>query len=73
MFCPGDVDRHFKTTWQVVGRVACCSDNAARESLFTLLQKDVFDRCFWTTVSNYASQFWIERTTSAAGRPDSNG
>ena len=39
-------------------------DNAARESFFALLQKNVLDRCSWTTRRqlSIAIVTWIERT-----------
>lgn len=32
-----------------MGRVGACADNAAMESFFSLLQKDVLDRQRWLT------------------------
>jgi transposase InsO family protein len=35
-----------------MGRVGACADNAAMESFFSLLQKNVLDRQRWTTGRN---------------------
>ncbi len=47
-----------------MGRVAAAGDNAAMESFFALLQKNVLDRRRWTTrsVLRYAIVTWIEHT-----------
>jgi putative transposase len=47
-----------------MGRVASCGDNAAMESFFSLLQKNVLDRRSWTTRDELriAIVTWIERT-----------
>lgn len=47
-----------------MGRVASAGDNAAMESFFSLLQKNVLDRRRWTTRSElrYAVIHWIEHT-----------
>ena len=47
-----------------MGRVASCGDNAAMESFFALLQKNVLDRRSWTTREQLriAIVMWIERT-----------
>lgn len=47
-----------------MGRVASCGDNAAMESFFSLLQKNVLDRRSWTTRDQLrlAMVTWIERT-----------
>lgn len=47
-----------------MGRVASCGDNAAMESFFSLLQKNVLDRQSWTTQQELriAIVTWIERT-----------
>ena len=47
-----------------MGRVASCGDNAAMESFFSLLQKNVLNRCTWTTRDQLrlAIVTWIERT-----------
>jgi transposase InsO family protein len=47
-----------------MGRVASCGDNAAVESFFSLLQKNVLNRRSWTTREELriAIVIWIERT-----------
>lgn len=47
-----------------MGRVAAAGDNAAMESFFALLQKNVLDRRSWTTHDQLriAIVTWIERT-----------
>ena len=47
-----------------MGRVASCGDNAAMESFFSLLQKNVLDRRSWATrqALRIAIVIWIERT-----------
>ena len=47
-----------------MGRVAAAGDNAAMESFFSLLQKNVLDRRRWRTRSelHYATVVWIEHT-----------
>lgn len=47
-----------------MGRVGACADNAAMESFFSLLQKNVLDRKRWTTRDELriAMVTWIERT-----------
>jgi len=47
-----------------MGRVGACADNAAMESFFALLQKNVLDRQRWTTRQDLrlAIVTWIERT-----------
>jgi transposase InsO family protein len=47
-----------------MGRVGTCADNAAMESFFSLLQKNVFDRKRWGNREELrlASVRWIERT-----------
>ncbi len=47
-----------------MGRVASCGDNAAMESFFALLQKNVLDRRSWGTRDELrlAIVTWIERT-----------
>ena len=47
-----------------MGRVASCGDNAAMESFFSLLQKNVLDRRPWATREELriAIVVWIERT-----------
>ncbi len=47
-----------------MGRVGACGDNAAMESFFSLLQKNVLDRQRWVTRDELriAIVTWIERT-----------
>ena len=47
-----------------MGRVDARADNAAMESFFALLQKNVFDRQRWSTREelHLAMVVWIERT-----------
>ena len=47
-----------------MGRVGACGDNAAMESFFALLQKNVLDRQRWSTREQLrlAIITWIERT-----------
>ncbi len=47
-----------------MGRVAAAGDNAAMESFFSLLQKNVLDRRPWRTRDDLriAIVTWIERT-----------
>lgn len=47
-----------------MGRVGACGDNAAMESFFSLLQKNVLDRQRWRTRDQLRSRIvnWIERT-----------
>jgi putative transposase len=47
-----------------MGWVASCGDNTATASFFSLLQKNVLDRSFWTTQEELriAIVTWIERT-----------
>jgi len=47
-----------------MGRVGACADNAAMESFFALLQRNVFDRQRWGTREELrlAIVIWIERT-----------
>ena len=47
-----------------MGRVGACGDNAAMESFFSLLQKNVLDRQRWTSREELrvAIVIWIERT-----------
>jgi len=47
-----------------MGRVGACGDNAAMESFFALLQKNVLDRQRWATRAELrlAMVVWIERT-----------
>jgi len=47
-----------------MGRVGACGDNAAMESFFALLQKNVLDRQRWATRQELrlAIVSWIEKT-----------
>jgi putative transposase len=47
-----------------MGRVGACGDNAAMESFFALLQRNVLDRRRWDTRAEltHAITIWIERT-----------
>jgi putative transposase len=47
-----------------MGRVGACGDNAAMESFFALLQKNVLDRRRWHTRDHLRLEIitWIERT-----------
>ena len=47
-----------------MGRVASCGDNAAMESFFSLLQKNVLNRRSWATREELriAIVTWTERT-----------
>jgi transposase InsO family protein len=47
-----------------MGRVGSAGDNAAMESFFSLLQKNVLDRQTWDTRDQFriAIVTWIERT-----------
>lgn len=47
-----------------MGRVGACGDNAAMESFFSLLQKNVLNRRPWATREQLrlAIVTWIERT-----------
>lgn len=47
-----------------MGRVGACADNAAMESFFSLLQKNVLDSQQWSTRADLRLAFvtWIERT-----------
>ena len=58
-----------------MGRVGACADNAAMESFFALLQKNVLDRQRWQTRDQLrlAIIFWIERTYHRRRRQDRLG
>ncbi|MBJ6634071.1 IS3 family transposase [Streptomyces sp. I5] len=59
-----------------IGRVGAAGDNAAMESFFSLLQKNVLDRRVWATREELriAIVTWIEGpTTDAADKPHSAG
>jgi transposase InsO family protein len=55
-----------------MGRVGACADNAAMESFFSLLQKNVLNRRRWTTRDQLrlAIVVWIERTYHRRRRQD---
>ena len=58
-----------------MGRVAACADNAAMESFFSLLQKNVLDRQRWGTREELrlAIVTWIERTYHRRRRQEGLG
>ena len=58
-----------------MGRVGAAGDNAATESFFSLLQKNVLNRRAWTTREDVriAIVTWIERTYHQRRRQDSLG
>ena len=58
-----------------MGRVGAAGDNAAMESFFSLLQKNVLDRRSWTTREELriAIVTWIERTYHRRRRQDRLG
>ena len=58
-----------------MGRVASAGDNAAMESFFALLQKNVFNRRRWRTRAElrHASVYWIEHTYNRRRRQRSLG
>lgn len=58
-----------------MGRVGACGDNAAMESFFSLLQKNVLDRRGWATREELriAIVTWIERTYHRRRRQDALG
>ena len=58
-----------------IGRVGAAGDNAAMESFFSLLQKNVLDRRGWATREELriAIVTWIERTYHRRRRPTSLG
>jgi putative transposase len=58
-----------------MGRVGACADNAAMESFFSLLQKNVLNRRRWPTRDHLrlAIVTWIERTYHRRRRQDSLG
>ncbi|MER3390911.1 MAG: integrase core domain-containing protein, partial [Microcella pacifica] len=57
------------------GRVGAAGDNAAMESFFSLLQKNVLNRRSWTTREQLriAIVIWIERTYHRRRRQASLG
>ena len=58
-----------------MGRVGAAGDNAAMESFFALLQKNVLDRRTWSTREELpiATVTWIERTYHRRRRQDGLG
>lgn len=58
-----------------MGRVGAAGDNAAMESFFSLLQKNVLDRRRWATRDQLriAIVRWIERTYHRRRRQDGLG
>jgi putative transposase len=58
-----------------MGRVGAAGDNAAMESFFALLQKNVLNRRTWTTRDELrlAIVTWIERTYHRRRRQDALG
>ncbi|GGL44225.1 hypothetical protein GCM10012283_28520 [Phycicoccus endophyticus] len=58
-----------------MGRVGACGDNAAMESFFSLLQKNVLDRRPWATREQLriAIVTWIDRTYPRRRRQDALG
>ncbi len=58
-----------------MGRVGACADNAAMESFFALLQKNVLNRKRWTTRQELrlAIVVWIEKTYHRRRRQDALG
>ena len=58
-----------------MGRVGAWADNAAMESFFSLLQKNVLNRRRWTTRDQLrlAIVIWIERTYHRRRRQDALG
>ncbi len=58
-----------------MGRVAAAGDNAAMESFFALLQRNVLDKRRWRTRNElaYAISFWIEHTYNRRRRQRSLG
>src|SRR3954454_14957171 len=58
-----------------MGRVGACADNAAMESFFSLLQKNVLNRQRWQTRDELrlAIVVWIEKTYHRRRRQDGLG
>ena len=58
-----------------MGRVATCADNAAMESFFALLQKNVLNRRRWNSREELrlAIITWIEKTYHRRRRQDRLG
>src|SRR4051794_12075444 len=58
-----------------MGRIGACADNAAMESFFSLLQKNVLNRRHWATRHELrlAVVTWIEQTYHRRRRQDALG
>ena len=58
-----------------MGRVGTCADQAAMESFFSLLQKNVLNRQRWQTREQLrlAIVVWIEKTSHRRRRQDALG
>ena len=58
-----------------MGRVGACADNAAMESFFSLLQKNVLNRQRWQTREELrlAIVVWVEKTYHRRRRQDGLG
>ena len=58
-----------------MGRVGACADNAAMESFFSLLQKNIRNRRRWQTRAELrlAIVVWIEKTYHRRRRQDALG
>ena len=58
-----------------MGRVGACGDNAAMESFWALLQKNVLNQQQWRTRDelHYAIVFWIEHTYNRRRRQHGPG
>ena len=58
-----------------MGRVGACADNAAMESFFSLLQKNVLNRKTWLTREELRLEIviWIEKTYHRRRRQDRLG
>ena len=58
-----------------MGRVGACADNAAMESFFSLLQKNVLNRQRWQTREQLrlAIVVWIEKTYHRRRRQNALG
>jgi transposase InsO family protein len=58
-----------------MGRVGACADNAAMESFFSLLQKNVLNRRRWQTHQQLRSTIiaWIENTYHRRRRQNTLG
>jgi transposase InsO family protein len=58
-----------------MGRVGTCADNAATESFFSLLQKNVLNRQRWATREDLrlAIIVWVEKTHHRRRRQDTLG